>query len=105
VASTGRYEGVQAFADQVSMELRWDGPRRIPGSYLPEILDLGAGTGRRITAICSLRAEGLRMQPPPAETVERCYVPCGGADDAGRGTQRGPAPRGQEGMIRPFLAH
>jgi integrase len=35
-------------------------------SYLPEILDLVAGTGRRITAVCSLKVEDLRLQPTPA---------------------------------------
>ena len=59
VASTDRYEAIRAVADQVTMEVRWDGPRRRQRSYLTEILDLAAGTGRRITAICSLRAEDL----------------------------------------------
>ena len=35
-------------------------------SYLPEILDLVAGTGRRITPVCALRAEDLRLTATPA---------------------------------------
>jgi integrase len=65
VASTDRCEALRAVADQVTMEVRWDGPRRVQRSYLAEIFDLAAGTGRRITAICSLRAEDLRRQPTP----------------------------------------
>lgn len=63
VASSDRYEAVRAVANQVTMEVRWDGHRRVRRSYIAEILDLAAGTGRRITAICSLRTEDLRLQP------------------------------------------
>lgn len=66
VASHDRYEKVRAVADQVLMEIRWDGHRRERRSYLPEILDLVAGTGRRITPVCSLRAEDLRLPATPA---------------------------------------
>jgi integrase len=62
VASHDRYEAVRAVADRVTMEVRWDGPRGTRRSYLAEILDLAAGTGRRIAAICSLRSEDLRLQ-------------------------------------------
>ena len=48
-ASHDRYEKVRARADQVMMEIRWDGHRKKRRSYLPEILELVAGTGRRIT--------------------------------------------------------
>lgn len=48
------------------MEIRWDGHRKERRSYLPEILDLVAGTGRRITPVCALRAEDLRLAATPA---------------------------------------
>lgn len=66
VASQDRYEAVRAVADKVTMEIRWDGHRRIRRSYLAEILDIVAGTGRRITAVCSLLVEDLRLQPTAA---------------------------------------
>lgn len=65
VASSGRYEKLRAVADWVMMEIRWDGHRHKRRSYLPEILDIVAGTGRRITAVCSLRAEDLRLSATP----------------------------------------
>jgi integrase len=43
------------------MEQRWDGKRRAVRSYLSEILDIVNGTGRRITAVCSLRYQDLRL--------------------------------------------
>ncbi|MGH7498602.1 MAG: tyrosine-type recombinase/integrase [Gemmatimonadales bacterium] len=66
VATQDRYEKVRAVADQVLMEIRWDGHRPERPSYLLEILDLVAGTGRRITPVCSLRAEDLRLPATPA---------------------------------------
>ena len=66
VASTDRYEAVRAVADRVTMEIRHDGHRRERPSYLPEILDVAAGTGRRITAICSLQVADLRLTATPA---------------------------------------
>jgi integrase len=66
VASHDRYEKVRVVADQVMMEIRWDGHRKERRSYLPEILDLVAGTGRRITPVCALRAEDLRLSATPA---------------------------------------
>jgi hypothetical protein len=51
VASTDRYEAMRAVADRVTMKIRHDGHRREQPSYLPELLDIAAGAGRRITAI------------------------------------------------------
>ena len=48
MASTDRYGAVRAVAGQVTMEVRWDGPRRRQRSYLTEILDLAAGMGRAL---------------------------------------------------------
>jgi integrase len=62
VASTDRYEAVRAVADQVLMEDRTQGGRTPCRSYLSEILDIAHGTGRRIAAICQLRAEDVRLE-------------------------------------------
>jgi integrase len=48
------------------MEIRWDGHRRPQRSYLSELLDLANGTARRISAICRLRYEDLRLAATPA---------------------------------------
>lgn len=48
------------------MEIRWDGHRRPRRSYLSELLDLANGTARRISAICRLRYEDLRLAATPA---------------------------------------
>ncbi|MCH7717261.1 MAG: tyrosine-type recombinase/integrase [Gemmatimonadetes bacterium] len=61
VATQDRYEAVRAVSDRITMEHRWDGKRRTVRSYLSEILDIVNGTGRRITAVCSLRYQDLRL--------------------------------------------
>lgn len=99
VASTDRYEAVRAVADQVTMEVRWDGPRRRQRSYLTEILDLAAGTGRRITAICSLRAEDLRLQPAPAAPHGAIRWPAG-TDKMGRETIVPISPEVRSALLR-----
>lgn len=65
VASDDRFEALRAVSDRVLMELRWGGRPVRQRSYLSEILDLAHDTGRRITAICSLRYEDLRLTPTP----------------------------------------
>jgi integrase len=52
---------VRAVADRVTMEIQWDGHRRERPPYLPAILELVAGTGRRITPVWSPRVEDLRL--------------------------------------------
>ncbi len=61
VATQDRFEAVRAVSDQVMMEQRWQGTRREVRSYLSEILDIVNGTGRRITPVCSLRYQDLRL--------------------------------------------
>jgi len=65
VASTDRYEVLRAVSDRVSMEFRWGGEAQKKRSYLSELLDLAYGTGRRISAICALRYEDLRLDAKP----------------------------------------
>lgn len=61
VASQDRYETLRAKTGEHTMEIRWNGKREKQRSYLSEILDIVAGTGRRISAVCSLRYEDLRL--------------------------------------------
>jgi integrase len=65
VATTDRYEALRAVSDRVTMELRWGGKARKQRSYLAELLDIAFGTGRRISAICALRYEDLRLDTKP----------------------------------------
>ena len=65
VATDDRYEATKGVSDQVLMEIRWEGRRRVQRSYLSELLDLANGTARRISAICKLRYEDLRLASTP----------------------------------------
>ena len=69
VASTDRYERIRAVSDQVLMEVRWNGHRENQRSYLSELVDLAQGTGRRITAICSLRYEDMLLNEGPRGSI------------------------------------
>ena len=62
VATADRYESIRGVSDQVLMEVRWHGKRMKQRSYLSELLDLAHATGRRISAICQLRYEDLRLE-------------------------------------------
>lgn len=64
VATADRYDATHAVAEQVTMELRGNGERVAMPSYLPELLDLAYSTGRRISAICALRYDDLRLDVP-----------------------------------------
>jgi integrase len=59
-ASTDRYEAIRRVSDQVLM-----GRHNARRSYLTELLDIAAGSGRRISAICGLRYEDLRLGEGP----------------------------------------
>lgn len=61
VATQDRYEKLLAVADRVQMDVRHNGKRIPVRSYLPELLAIVNGTARRITAVCSLRYEDLRL--------------------------------------------
>jgi integrase len=61
VATQDRYEALLAVADRVLMDVRRDGKRVAVRSYLPELLALVNGTARRISAVCALRYEDLRL--------------------------------------------
>ena len=69
VASTDRYEAIQKVSDQQRMEIRWNGKREAQRSYLSELLDIVNGTGRRISAVCQLRYEDLRLSEGPYGSI------------------------------------
>ena len=69
VASTDRYEALRRVSDKVMMEVRWGEEWQKQRSYLSEVLDLAYGTGRRISAICALRYEDLRLDTGPHGSI------------------------------------
>ena len=70
VASRDRYEAVRAVSDRVTMNVRRNGKRVEVRSHLTEMLDIAAGTGRRLSPIRQLRYMDLRLESTPA-------APCG----------------------------
>lgn len=65
VATEDRYEAIRKVSDRVTMEVRWNGKTREQRSYLSELLEIVNGTGRRISAVCSLRYRNLRLAEGP----------------------------------------
>lgn len=66
LASDDRFEALRAVSDLVMTEIRWGAGRPVRRrSYLSELLDLAHDTGRRITAICALRYQDLRLEQAP----------------------------------------
>jgi hypothetical protein len=66
VASRDRYEAARAVSDRVMTRVRRNGKRVAVRSYLSEVLDIAAGTGRRISPVCELRYMDLRLEGTPA---------------------------------------
>ncbi len=62
VAGKDRDEATRAVANRIWMRVTWYGIRRNVRSYLTELLDVAHGTGRRISAICSLRKRDLLLE-------------------------------------------
>lgn len=61
--SQERHEAMLAVAPDVTMEVRWDGGKReTHESWLPELLRIANGTGRRISSIVGLRVEDLHLE-------------------------------------------
>lgn len=69
IATHDRFEKIRAVADQPRMEIIRDRHRFQVRTYLPEILDLANGTGRRIRAILSLRFSDLRPDLGPHGSI------------------------------------
>lgn len=61
VVTQERFEKIRAVADQVRMVRGHGKAKRELPTYLPEVLDLCWGSGRRISAILALRFEDLRL--------------------------------------------
>ena len=61
VASQDRFEAIRRVSDQHTMEVRWGGKRKEHRSHLTELLDIVNGTGRRLSAVCQLQYEDLRL--------------------------------------------
>ena len=69
VATQDRYEAVRAVSDQVTMEVRWNGILETRRSYLSEVLDIAAGTGRRLSAVLGLRFDDLQPSEGPYGSI------------------------------------
>ncbi len=65
VATQDRFDAVRAVSDRVLREDLSTGRRLEQRSYLSELLDIVNGTGRRISAVCRLRYEDLRLDDGP----------------------------------------
>ncbi|WP_425154970.1 tyrosine-type recombinase/integrase [Candidatus Palauibacter sp.] len=65
VVGPDRLRRIRAVADRVMTKFRWGPEPRHRVSYLPELLDIAAGTGRRIGAIRKLWYEDLRLANTP----------------------------------------
>ncbi len=65
VVNSDRFEKIRGVADQVMMAVGSGKSQRSQPSYLPELLDLVWGTGRRISAVLALRFEDLRLDLKP----------------------------------------
>lgn len=61
IAMQDRFEKIRGVADQVTAKVLVRGKLREIPSYLPEILDIANGTGRRIASILALRYQDLRL--------------------------------------------
>jgi integrase len=68
VATHDRFLAIRNVSDQVMMESRW-GKHEEVRSYLSELLDIVNGTGRRISAVCKLRYEDLRLDQGPHDSI------------------------------------
>ena len=69
LATETRFRKILAVAPQLRMEMHWgEQPKSVP-TYLPSLLILANGTGRRISAICSLKFADLRPNLGPHGSI------------------------------------
>lgn len=69
VATLERTEAIRAAAPQVMMRTVIDGKLVNAPSYLSELIELAAGTGRRVSAILNLRYSDLRLSQGPHGSI------------------------------------
>ena len=69
VATLTRYEALRGVAGKLQMRAQWTGQAEMQATYLPELLDIVVGTGRRISAILQLRYENLRLNEGPYGSI------------------------------------
>lgn len=69
VATRERFKRVLTAAREVTMRVEWTGQRVYRQSYLPELLVLAHGTGRRISSICALRYADLQLDREPHAAI------------------------------------
>lgn len=69
VVSQERLEAIRAVADQVTMQVLRGGKKVRLRSHLPEVFDLVAGTGRRVSAVLQLKYSDLRMGEGPHGSI------------------------------------
>jgi len=65
VATHDRVDALRPHLSTPRMEVIWNKKRRKVETYLPEIFEIVVGTGRRISAVCSLRVEDLELDRTP----------------------------------------
>ncbi len=83
VATEDRYQAVRAVSDQILMEVGRGKKAVKVRSYLSELLDICNGTGRRISAVCQLKYEDLRLDKSPSRPFGAIRWP-GETDKEGR---------------------
>ena len=69
VASGDRYDATRGVSDQVMMEVSWGEKPEHRRSHLSELLDIINGTGRRLSAVCQLRYQDLRLNQGPYGSI------------------------------------
>jgi integrase len=66
IATHDRADRIREHYHVPQMRVEWSGRREYVESWLPEIFEVVVGTGRRISAVCGLRYEDLRLTGSPA---------------------------------------
>ncbi len=65
VATHDRVDAIREVYHEMKMRVERGGTRETVESYLPEVFEVVVGTGRRISAVCNLRAEDLDLERTP----------------------------------------
>ncbi len=68
-ATQDRFAAIRAVSDEHSMEARWGGSLERCRSHLTELLEIVNGSGRRISAVCQLRFDDLKLSQGPYGSI------------------------------------